>query len=142
MKKPKDEFWMYYQMREASYKIYVKELKISLISLDITFSINKSREQKGQLRLGAIMDSIGIILGNLDNAPLRIKGIKLEHIYETNQDFSYILKSHYISTGKTQILRLLGALDIIGSPINLIGSIGTGVTEFFSKPMEGFVKGP
>ena len=36
----------------------------------------------------------------------------------------------------------MGSIDLFGNPIGLAKNIGTGLFDFFDKPIEGFVKGP
>ena len=33
-------------------------------------------------------------------------------------------------------------IEILGTPLNLIKSLGTGVKDFFQKPVQGILKGP
>lgn len=79
---------------------------------------------------------------NLDNAQLRINGLKLIKLFESDEGFNNKLFMHYRNSFTTQLLKIVGALDIIGNPASLFSNVGTGVVEFFEKPMEGFVKGP
>jgi vacuolar protein sorting-associated protein 13A/C len=134
--------WRTYNIPEADHQLYLKEAKISLLRIDVSFSYMKEKESLGELHFNVVLQSIGVSVVNLQDAPLKIDGIKLENIYTSDQDLINILSSHYIQTARSQALRLVGALDIIGNPINVQKYFGTGITEFFSLPVEGFVKGP
>lgn len=37
---------------------------------------------------------------------------------------------------------MIGSVDIFGNPVQLFSNIGSGVVEFFEKPVTGFIKGP
>jgi vacuolar protein sorting-associated protein 13A/C len=37
---------------------------------------------------------------------------------------------------------VLGSIDILGNPVGLFSNIGTGVSDLFEKPIEGFARGP
>ena len=36
----------------------------------------------------------------------------------------------------------MGSSDLIGNPVNLVNSLGTGAEEFFYEPTQGFMQGP
>ncbi len=37
---------------------------------------------------------------------------------------------------------MIGSSNILGNPVNFVSHLGTGVQDFFYKPIEGIVKGP
>ena len=37
---------------------------------------------------------------------------------------------------------VLGSIEVLGNPVGLFSSIGTGVVDLFEKPIEGMVQGP
>jgi len=41
-----------------------------------------------------------------------------------------------------QVLFVAGSLTTLGSPVNLVSSVGTGVKDFFYEPIQGLVKSP
>lgn len=41
-----------------------------------------------------------------------------------------------------QIYKVIGSLEIIGNPSQLLSSLGTGVRDFFYEPAMGIVKSP
>ena len=94
--------------------------------------------------LGAnvLFGSLGIAFLNLDEAPLKIAGFKTNHIFDTTNGLVDTITHHYMINGAKQALKLVGSLDIIGNPVNLFNNVGTGITDFFDKPIKGFVKGP
>jgi vacuolar protein sorting-associated protein 13A/C len=70
-----------------------------------------------------------------------------------NKDIRYnihgkkeIIVSSIIDTYKQYLivnLMKLGAnIEILGTPLNLVKSLGTGVKDFFQKPVQGILKGP
>jgi vacuolar protein sorting-associated protein 13A/C len=46
-----------------------------------------------------------------------------------------------LQTIKWNTLSFLGASNLIGNPISLINTLGTGVEEFFYEPYQGFMRG-
>jgi vacuolar protein sorting-associated protein 13A/C len=43
---------------------------------------------------------------------------------------------------KKNFFNLLGSSNILGNPTNFVNHMGTGVQDFFYKPIEGMMKGP
>ncbi len=41
-----------------------------------------------------------------------------------------------------QILTIAGSLSTLGSPVDLVTSVGTGVKDFFYEPINGLVHSP
>lgn len=42
----------------------------------------------------------------------------------------------------TQVLTIAGSLSTLGSPVDLVTSVGTGVKDFFYEPINGLVHSP
>jgi vacuolar protein sorting-associated protein 13A/C len=40
------------------------------------------------------------------------------------------------------MFKILGSMSILGNPIGFVSTIGTGMQDFFYKPLEGIVHGP
>lgn len=138
---PKQEWELKEPVTSKSW-VYIKELKISNLGFVLSFKQRAEDSKKKLLGVGVLLNSLGIALMNLDEANVNIKGLGLQHIFESQDGLNSILMQHYKKHGMSQILKILGALDILGNPVNLFSNIGTGVTEFFEKPIKGFVKGP
>lgn len=81
-------------------------------------------------------------MANIDDAPIKLNGIKLDNVFDTNSGITSKLISHYKQSVTTEVFKLLGSINIIGNPVGLFTQIGTGVSDLFEKPKEGFVKGP
>lgn len=44
------------------------------------------------------------------------------------------VSNHYLIQGLQEIHKILGSLDLLGSPVSLVHSLGTGVMDFFTEP--------
>jgi vacuolar protein sorting-associated protein 13A/C len=89
-----------------------------------------------------LANSIGVALLNIDEAEFTIEGFCLTKIFEAETSLTNKISTHYTQKATRQLIKLIGALDIIGNPYNLFKNVGTGVVELFEKPIEGFVQGP
>lgn len=52
------------------------------------------------------------------------------------------LKNHHKDRLMLNVLKFIGASNLLGNPMNFVNSLGTGVQDFFYQPREGFIKGP
>ena len=84
----------------------------------------------------------GGFLANIDGAPLRLNGLILEHPMGSQSDLISRIAKHYTIQMMAETYKILGAVDILGSPVSLVSSLGTGVYDFFHEPVEGNVANP
>lgn len=131
---------------ESSVWIYCNRLNISCLKFVVTFNMNK--DESGELSksedsyLNVVVNTLGGTLLNIDESPLKFKGIELFYVFESSNGLISLYKQHLLDQAKLNVMRLLGSFDILGNPTNLFGNVGDGVVQFFEKPVEGFKKGP
>lgn len=80
------------------------------------------------------------IMTNLDAAPITIPQFYEEHVYESMSVFQSRLMSHFWSWGLRSFYKVIGSVDIIGNPVALVSTLGTGVRDFFYSPVEHLVQ--
>lgn len=73
-------------------------------------------------------------MANIDNAPLKLKGIKLNSCFDSVNGIVNKLISHYKSQAISQGLKLVGSLNILGNPVGLFNNISSGVEDLVKKP--------
>ena len=88
------------------------------------------------------MSTIGIVMSNIDRAPINMTGIQIKDCIDTVDSISNKLIAHYKKNCISQVYKIVGSLNIIGNPISLFRNISTGVKDLTTKPAQGFVKGP
>jgi vacuolar protein sorting-associated protein 13A/C len=82
------------------------------------------------------------LFSNIEKTNLTLnKDIRYNISCKSNLIFSSILDT-YKQYAIVQIIKLVVNMEILGSPVNLIKSLGTGVKDFFHKPAKGIIKGP
>lgn len=86
-----------------------------------------------------IFTSLGVALSNIDDAPIKLNGIRLDNCLDTVNGITAKLTSHYKQAAITEIFKVLGSLNIIGNPVGLFSNVATGMQDLFEKPIEGFV---
>ena len=75
-------------------------------------------------------------------AKILLNGSNVHNIYCDPNELFKLVVNIYKENFIAQIMKLFGAIDILGNPSNLIHNLGTGVSDFFEKPAKGIVKGP
>jgi vacuolar protein sorting-associated protein 13A/C len=63
-------------------------------------------------------------------------------VYGTKQDITKVVRSVYVNQVTWQLTKIVGALDLVGNPISLMASLGTGVKDFFYEPSQGLIQSP
>jgi Vacuolar-sorting-associated 13 protein, DH-like domain/Vacuolar sorting-associated protein 13, extended-chorein/VPS13, central RBG modules/Vacuolar-sorting associated protein 13, adaptor binding domain len=92
--------------------------------------------------LRAVLTAIGVSLANIENAPIRLNALQLEHVFAGSTELVAQIVQHYRIALIRQTYRLLGSTDLLGNPVGLLSSVGTGFYEFFYHPALGFVHSP
>ncbi|KAJ8599340.1 hypothetical protein CTAYLR_005342 [Chrysophaeum taylorii] len=81
-------------------------------------------------------------LATISKATVRLKSFAVTNVMESPEELSRRIWRHYGYQILSQWHRIVGSLASIGSPINLVEDIGSGVREFFYAPSRGIVKSP
>lgn len=63
----------------------------------------------------------------------------LENILSRKDSLREIVMEHYKQEGLSQIHKVLGSADFLGNPVGLVSTLGSGVTDLFYEPYQGFV---
>ncbi|XP_067887272.1 intermembrane lipid transfer protein VPS13B-like isoform X6 [Heterodontus francisci] len=77
-----------------------------------------------------------------DHAPLSFSLFERGPIYTTPRQLIHALAMHYAAGALFRAGWVVGSLEILGSPANLVRSIGNGIADFFRFPYEGLTRGP
>ncbi|XP_069778608.1 intermembrane lipid transfer protein VPS13B-like isoform X4 [Narcine bancroftii] len=77
-----------------------------------------------------------------DHAPLSFSLFERGPIYTTPRQLIHVLAMHYAAGALFRAGWVVGSLEILGSPANLVRSIGNGIADFFRLPYEGLTRGP
>lgn len=138
--RPENWFWESDEISNSSQHTFIDELILAPIKLNFSF-LSKSK-LSGKAFLSAFFKAFGVAMMNIDDAPIKLKGIRLENCFDTTWGIFSTLLKHYMNSFSTEVLKLLGSMNIIGNPVGLFSQIGTGVQDFIEKPLEGIIKGP
>lgn len=77
-----------------------------------------------------------------DHTPLSFSVFERGPVFTTARQLVHALAMHYAAGALFRAGWVVGSLEILGSPVSLVRSIGTGVADFFRLPYEGLTRGP
>ncbi|KAI9907362.1 hypothetical protein PsorP6_004651 [Peronosclerospora sorghi] len=81
--------------------------------------------------------SLTMHVPDLDNAPVRLNALTIEHAFGTSGDLSRRVSKYYTRQLWKQLHKILGSFDFLGNPVGFLDHIGTGVRDFVYEPLEG-----
>jgi len=87
-------------------------------------------------------NTVGSAVLNLDNAPIKVKGFKLDNVFDSEEGIQKKILDKIKDDAGKSVLKIVGSLDIMGNPVGLFNDISTGVTDLIEKPIDGFLQGP
>ena len=130
--------------------LYAEFLELQPILISLTCKIDPTHPITGSLLpnipilipIQALLDTVGTVLGNLDNAQIKLKSFITKDLLISQYDLISQLSSHYLKQVLFQIYRIIGSFTFLGNPVGLIESLGAGVSAFFYEPIHGLVQGP
>ena len=109
-------------------------ISINKIKLDLTLRLDAKYFTTKIPHAFQMIAASFINLGRITNCPLTFSPQKIENIYISWYDLSFKMMEPYIVQGIIQAYRILGSLDIIGNPVNLVQNITEGVLDFDKDP--------
>jgi len=133
--------WKKEHFKQETNRIYIKEYRAGPVELEISL-MNKATYEEENSDILKTISGLGITISNIDSAPIKLNALHLEHVFGNYNDVTSQLKAHHLDRFKWNILKFIGASNLLGNPVNFVNSLGTGVDEFFYHPRQGFVKGP
>jgi|JI6StandDraft_1071083.scaffolds.fasta_scaffold04583_9 vacuolar protein sorting-associated protein 13A/C len=89
-----------------------------------------------------VLKGFGVVVANIDEAPIRLRGIQLKGCFDSPAGLSQKLMMLYKKNIIMEIYKLFGSFNAIGNPASLFTNIAAGLSDLVEKPAEGFVKGP
>lgn len=88
------------------------------------------------------ISSLGLVISSIDEAPIKQNALVLKHVFGNYDDVVMQIRKHHLERLKWNLLKFIGASNLLGNPMNFVNALGTGVQDFFYQPRQGFVKGP
>ena len=127
-------------LKAISDRIYIEKMILHPIRVSLTFSqhgFDDSTSTDGLFFIEFFRS-----LASITAAPLTFTSFVVGHAFESPHALARILTAHYTSQLFQQVFAVLGSLEILTVPADLLGNVGTGVISFFYEPLQGLVQGP
>jgi hypothetical protein len=135
--------WLQSTLKKDKGKLFIQKLETSPIEIIFSF-ITQSKDKVFQklLQKNPLLTGILTTLTNVEKVPIILNGSMMNNIYGNLNEIMSNVLYNYSQSALTQIMKMFGGIEILGNPINLMQNLGTGVKDFFQKPIKGIVKGP
>ena len=75
---------------------------------------------------------ISWLAASVDNAPLNLKDLELQHAYLDLSTLLVVMREHYQKECMRQLYRIIGSVEVLGNPVGLFRNLGTGFRAFGS----------
>jgi vacuolar protein sorting-associated protein 13A/C len=135
--------WNDVEVPKEGAKTFIKHIAIAPFVLEVSAEIKLDQlDTQAFLFFGTILNALGVVITNIDGAPISLDGIVLQDCVDTLAGINQKLMNHYKNTVIKQFYKIFGSLNIIGNPMGLFRNISTGFKDLKDKPSEGLVKGP
>ena len=77
------------------------------------------------------ISSLGLsMITSFDEAPILLKEIARDNIFGNQTDVIDQIKKYHTEDLRLNLLKFIGASNLIGNPVSLLNSLGTGIREF------------
>lgn len=130
------------ESREAAARgagwLYFRDFCVRELQVHLTLTRSPRAESKRR-HLSTVM---GLNLVDVNAVPLRLAEIHYADLFEMTSDLQRRLLTTVKSTILFEFYKILGTVDILGTPVALISSVGTGVVDFFANPARGIMSSP
>ena len=95
-------------------------------------------EKEDTMQLKSIMNSSGLALINIDEAPITLKAYAMHQVFGGKDDLTNLIIENYTQSFRKNIIKLIGSSNFLGNPRKFARTLGTGFSDFYNKPREGF----
>eukprot|EP00960_Hanusia_phi_P051532 760853-Hanusia_phi.AAC.10 len=131
-------------------KMYFEILQLHPVVVNLSFYgtgalMDRASTEGGGLSYNpmfAAMKALGVVVTNIDKAPICMNALVLERPFATSQELSSSIRKHYRTQLIQQLYKLVGSFEFLGNPVGLVNNLGTGVQDFFYEPAQGMMKSP
>lgn len=122
--------------------MYIKPIQL-YITLSISHGLDSFLPKQSPyfLWFRGIIKTIGTLLLNIDQANVNIKSVSMNDIIDYSESIINKIILDYTPLILSQIHLLIGSLNIIGNPLQLLGSIKTGIAQLMDESFKGITNG-
>mmetsp|Transcript_2524 Transcript_2524/g.3852 ORF Transcript_2524/g.3852 Transcript_2524/m.3852 type:complete len:1451 (+) Transcript_2524:2370-6722(+) len=112
-------------------RLYLGSLRISPLHIEVTVKASGTpgNDVSNSPLVASIVDSFGGAVLNLERVPIKISECTFDNVFERPEAVGMKLARHYVKEGAQATGRVLGHLNVLGNPLEMINSIKEGTRE-------------
>jgi len=144
--------------------LYIEHFEIFPIKVNVSFittpQVNLAPQQKKQretdirregttgmyssvsLFLWQVGEVVLDLTSTISDAPIFFHGYEESHVFKTDHEIARFLQDRYLHYAMWQLYKIVGSLELVGNPIGLLSSLGSGVRDFFYEPAHAIITSP
>lgn len=122
--------------------IYSRELYIGPIHLGISYTSCPWAAVPVKGDLGARLHDWLSFLNDIDQVHLSLGMLDMDDVYHSQQALTWLVIDHYTHDLLTGFYSLLGAVPVLGAPVEMFRGVTTGFKEVFFLPAQGITRSP
>ncbi|CUG87522.1 Hypothetical protein, putative [Bodo saltans] len=96
--------------------MHVQHLQLHPLLVDFTFFASPENRALQESPALAILRTVGVI--DVDRAPIRLNALLMQNTFGARADITAAVKDHFVGQAIRSFYRLLGAINVLGNPIN------------------------
>jgi len=124
---------------EAETPWHVEWVLLQPIRLTLTFEAIPQYEDSP---LRAIARTAGASLGNVDGVTVHLSALLLDNVSGSASSLTSSIIRHYRNQAIAEAYKLVGGLEVIGSPVQLFSNVASGLTDLVWMPAQGLAHSP
>eukprot|EP00127_Corallochytrium_limacisporum_P003362 Clim_evm51s148 gene=Clim_evmTU51s148 len=124
---------------DIAQRTYFELIRLNPMRFNVSFQL-VGGDSKGS-RLQRFMDNVGDILVNLEDVEIDLNSLELHNLYVTQATLINHVNDHMYQQMVGQMYRILGCLNLLGSPVQWFHGVSDGVKDFFFEPIDGVLNG-
>ena len=78
----------------------------------------------------------------MDSASIHLSSFVADNLFISEKQFFSQLAHHFTHQFLRKVFTVVGSSALLGNPIGLFESLGSGVKAFLTEPIQGLSKGP
>lgn len=123
--------------------LHFEMFQIYSFSILFTYHSNRIGTDPSNDPIVHVMNAIQVGVQNINEAPIVLRALALEHPSLTIEQLVLTIWSYYADEIKRNMFTILGRVGLLGNPGAALDALGGAVYVFFNEPMQGkYGKGP
>ena len=125
--------------QSSSNMLFIRLLSFAAIKFSLSIKINLQK-----LNISFLPNTVSSVLSlftSISDANLSFNALLLQDVLGPPSSISKSLTVHYTSQCFSQLGKMIMNVDLIGSPLNLLDNISTGIIELIDEPRKGLIRG-